>query len=96
MACTLHFGRSDDFKSHEFWSPEGPGREKKRSASGWLAMKTSSLCKFFMYMGRVGETINTLRWFILDVTIEAKKRAWIDLLLEHLQPKTLNNPFILE
>ncbi len=49
-----------------------------------------------MYMGRVGETINTLRWFILDVTIEAKKRAWIDLLLEHLQPKTLNNPFILE
>jgi hypothetical protein len=49
-----------------------------------------------MHMGRVGETINTLRWFILDVRIEAKKRALIDLILEHLQPKTLNNSFILE
>jgi hypothetical protein len=48
-----------------------------------------------MYMGSVAETINTLRWFILDVMIEVKKRAWIDL-LEHLQPKTINNSFILE
>jgi hypothetical protein len=42
-----------------------------------------------MFMGRVGETINTLHWFILDVMIEAKKRAWIDLLLEHCHPKAL-------
>jgi hypothetical protein len=49
-----------------------------------------------MFMGRVGETINSLHWFILDVMIEAKKRAWIDLLLEHLHTKTLNNSFILE
>jgi hypothetical protein len=40
-----------------------------------------------MFLGRVGETINTLWWFILDLMIEAKKRAWIDLLLEHLQPQ---------
>jgi len=49
-----------------------------------------------MFMGRVGETINTLRWFILDVMIEAKKRAWLDILLQHVHPKTLHNPFILE
>jgi hypothetical protein len=47
-------------------------------------------------MGRVGETINTLHCFILDVIIEAEKSAWIDLLLEHLHLKTLNNSFILE
>jgi hypothetical protein len=45
-----------------------------------------------MFMGRVGEKINTLRWFILDVMIEAKKRAWIDILLEDLH--TLNKSFI--
>jgi hypothetical protein len=49
-----------------------------------------------MFMDRLGETLNTLRWYILDVMIEAKKRAWIDILLEHLHPKTLNNIFILE
>jgi hypothetical protein len=49
-----------------------------------------------MFMGRVGETINTLRCFILEVMIEAKKRAWIDILLEHVHPKTVNNSFILE
>jgi hypothetical protein len=49
-----------------------------------------------MFMGRVGETINTLRWFMLDVMIEAKERAWIDLLLEHLHPKIVNNSFILK
>jgi hypothetical protein len=49
-----------------------------------------------MFMGRVGEIINTLRWFILDVMIEAKKRAWINVLLEHLHSETLNNSFILE
>jgi hypothetical protein len=49
-----------------------------------------------MFMGKVGETINTLGWFFLDVMIEAKKRALTVLLLEHLHPKTLNNSFILE
>jgi hypothetical protein len=28
--------------------------------------------------------------------IEAIKRAWIDVLLENLHPKTVNNSFILE
>jgi hypothetical protein len=49
-----------------------------------------------MFMGRVGERINTLLWFTLDVMIEAKKRARIDLLLQHLHTKTLNKSFILE
>jgi hypothetical protein len=51
---------------------------------------------FFIFIGRGRETINTLCWFILDVMIEAKKWAWTDLLLQHLQLKTPNNSFILQ
>ncbi len=45
-------------------------------------------------MGSVGEKINTLRWLILDVMIEAKKRAWRDIFFEDLHTKTLNKSFI--
>jgi hypothetical protein len=74
---------------------------EKKKVCFWLAghenfFTLQNFQEFFMFMGRVGETINTLRWFILDVMIEAIKRAWIDVLLEHLHPKTLNNSFILE
>jgi hypothetical protein len=62
----------------------------------WKLLHFANFHEFFMFMGKVGETINTFGWFFLDVMIEAKKRAWIDLLLEHLHPKTLNNSFILE
>ncbi len=41
-----------------------------------------------MFMGRVGEAIS-----IYDVMIEAKKRAWTDLLVECLHPKTPNIGF---
>jgi len=71
-------------------------KEKGLLLVGWPSklLHIADFHEFFMFMGRVGETINTLHWFILDVMIEAKKRAWINLLFEHLHPKTLFNSFI--
>jgi hypothetical protein len=65
---------------------------EKKKVCFWLAghenfFTLQIFMTFFMFMGRVGETINTLTWFILDVMIEAKKGAWIDLFLEHLHPQ---------